>query len=351
MGLLRLILAVIVVFHHMTGFPFIGHFAVFFFFVLSGYLMTSVMHNSYGYTLVGWKKFWINRALRLYPAYLAIVAITLVVIAALGENFTSHFRMPIFVPQNFLDWAQNLSMVYLDAFPSRALPRLSPATWALTTELFFYFVISLGISRSKLTTYFWVAVSIIYTLFALITDLSYKWSYYFILAGSLPFSLGAVFYHHQDQIKKFVAHLRLKGFHLLMISCFLCAISFLIAYKGDIFLNASDSFPEKIALVIVNFASVLGLAGVLWNPWLPLGHAMDKLLGSLSYPVYISHWICGVIAGYLLGVDRPSWSADGIYLFMLGLSISLAVSLIIVWCIDEPIQKLRTFIRGKGTQS
>lgn len=53
MGLLRLGLATMVVLHHLMSFPFIGHHAVLFFFTISGYLMTLVMQNRYGYSAAG----------------------------------------------------------------------------------------------------------------------------------------------------------------------------------------------------------------------------------------------------------------------------------------------------------
>jgi peptidoglycan/LPS O-acetylase OafA/YrhL len=54
-GALRTIWASMVVFGHIFWLSDFGRFAVFGFYILSGYLMTYVMHQSYGYNLAGVK--------------------------------------------------------------------------------------------------------------------------------------------------------------------------------------------------------------------------------------------------------------------------------------------------------
>lgn len=75
-GILRTILAINVVLLHVFSVPTLGNYSVSFFFVLSGFLMTYIMHETYGFDLKGVKYFWLNRILRLYPIYLIIILIT-----------------------------------------------------------------------------------------------------------------------------------------------------------------------------------------------------------------------------------------------------------------------------------
>lgn len=48
-GTYRTLLAIMLIFLHLGGMPVIGSFAVFGFYILSGYLMTLIMQNNYGY--------------------------------------------------------------------------------------------------------------------------------------------------------------------------------------------------------------------------------------------------------------------------------------------------------------
>ncbi len=67
-GTYRTFLALMVVALHLGGLS-MGGYAVFGFYVLSGYLMTLIMQNNYGYSALGFYKYALNRFLRIYPIY------------------------------------------------------------------------------------------------------------------------------------------------------------------------------------------------------------------------------------------------------------------------------------------
>lgn len=72
LGLMRFILALLVVVSHLTGggaSPFFAHwgiFAVFGFYLISGYLMTIILNEKYFFNFT---TFALNRFLRLFPIY------------------------------------------------------------------------------------------------------------------------------------------------------------------------------------------------------------------------------------------------------------------------------------------
>src|SRR5260221_14780352 len=74
----RYILALVVTLTHLqplgVGRP--GQISVFAFYTLSGYLMTRVLNERYGFSTRGTAVFLLNRVLRLWPAYLVIMAVT-----------------------------------------------------------------------------------------------------------------------------------------------------------------------------------------------------------------------------------------------------------------------------------
>lgn len=83
-GLYRTFLALWVVAAHLLVVQ-IGSYAVQAFFALSGYLMTYIMTKNYGYSVKGLRAFAMNRFLRLYPVYWALLLITTVAIMFIGS--------------------------------------------------------------------------------------------------------------------------------------------------------------------------------------------------------------------------------------------------------------------------
>jgi peptidoglycan/LPS O-acetylase OafA/YrhL len=81
LGSFRLLLALLVVMAHLAeGTTFVSHmgvFAVFGFYVISGYLMTLVLHEVYHFDF---SSFWANRFLRLFPTYYLVALASLLVV-------------------------------------------------------------------------------------------------------------------------------------------------------------------------------------------------------------------------------------------------------------------------------
>ncbi len=198
-GFFRLILAAMVMAGHLFWISDFGRYAVFGFFILSGYLMTLIMQESYSYRAQGLGRFALNRFLRLYPAYWTACLISVVLIIALGEANTSVISSSLALPRTSEIVAVNLTMVSFSLFPHEVGPRLSPATWALTVELFYYCLIGLGISRNRNRTMVWLFLSVVYVALTYFMGLFWHARYFALPAGSLPFSIGALLYFlHRD---------------------------------------------------------------------------------------------------------------------------------------------------------
>ncbi len=161
--------------------------------------MTYIMQNSYGYSFSGLKSYLGNRMLRLYPSYWVILAISILIVLFWGEEQSKLYRSFIYIPNGTLEWLQNITLFYVDLFPSYVTPRLSPPTWALTVELLFYVLVGLGLSKSKWTSVVWFLFSSAFMIYTHIAELGYHYKYSFIFAGTLPFSIGAVVYHYRER--------------------------------------------------------------------------------------------------------------------------------------------------------
>jgi peptidoglycan/LPS O-acetylase OafA/YrhL len=89
LGFYRFVLAAAVIVEHLAeGTRYVSHtgmFAVFGFYVLSGYLITRVLNDVYDFAFV---PFWSNRFLRLYPPYFMLLGVGLVLVLGTKEAAT-----------------------------------------------------------------------------------------------------------------------------------------------------------------------------------------------------------------------------------------------------------------------
>lgn len=325
--------------------PVIGHYAVHGFFILSGYLMTFVMTKSYGYTIFGGVAFFKNRILRLYPSYWILFLFSIVIITVFGEEASASYRKFIYFPDTYSSLIQNLTMVYLDFFPGRVTPRVSPPTWALSVELFFYFLIAIGISKNKRITIFWVSISVFYMIGTHLLNLGYSSRYSILFAGSFPFSLGALLFHYKVRVSQLIRNASLIGTLRVSLFCFIlnCCLAIVIEYNR---FSSSLFYFSFYLNYLLNFIIIAVLASLSRNQRI---NKLDTIVGNYSYPIYIFHWQAGFLASMILW-SKPvvGISLQGIGSFILGLIICVFAGYFVIRFIDAPIEKLRTKIKERN---
>ena len=340
-GIWRTLLAIEVVAHHLLNLPVIGFYAVFSFFVLSGFLMTAIMHETYGYSLAGLGRYLSNRALRLFPNYWFAVAVSLVLIAVLGAGWVTRYNAAMAMPETPFDWLQNLSMIFANWLPKNELPRLVPLAWALTVEIFYYVMIGLGASRTRLTTILWLLSSLIYVVvIRQVYPGGGGYLYDAIPAGSLPFSVGALAWHYRQTVVGILGHLRLADARLLISGRWLL-------YLGIITLEAQTGW--KWLLIFGNWLNVLVSAAIICTLFTTRSagpmHRIDKAVGDFSYPIYLLHLQMGLLATVMLSNDRE---ATGPGVFALGLGLTVVLSALCAWVIDPAVEQQRRRIKCKA---
>lgn len=337
MGIYRFLLALNVVIFHLLGVPAIGPYAVFSFFVLSGFLMTLVMKESYGYSISGFSKYALNRFLRLFPIYWLLLFITLLSIIIIGDDNSRSFHQAMFLPKTISEWFGNLSLIFWSEKPIEVIPRIAPATWALTIELFFYLIIGLGISSTKASTILWFGLSLCYTIYFNLT-VHIGLGYGTVWLASLPFSLGALAYHFREEIIKTIRSLRVN-------------VLLFIVYVSNLLLASFSSvlFSEDISWKVGFLASVLNLAAsailtvYLFHIDKTVNRSWNTLLGNLSYPVYVFHWGGALIVA---AIFDDLVKENRVLIFGLGLFITLIISYLAEYYLSKNIEKLRTRIKS-----
>ncbi|MFC4739538.1 acyltransferase family protein [Flavobacterium ponti] len=273
-GILRTLLAINVILLHIFGIPALGNYSVHFFFVLSGFLMTYIMHENYHFTFGGFSNFWINRVLRLYPIYWVLLFLMILIILVYPE---ANRGSSINLPTTFKEWFFNFSLIYPDRIPTRIEPKLLPSSWALTNEIIFYLLISIGISKTKNRTFFWLFTSVLYYIFTYYYFNLDNYRYAAIPAASLPFAIGSLLYWLKE----------LKFFKVK----FITVILFYILFLANAYLFSGINNYTKQVSIYVNF--ILAAFIILF-----LFHAkfknkfikkIDNYVGRYSYAFYLSH--------------------------------------------------------------
>jgi peptidoglycan/LPS O-acetylase OafA/YrhL len=126
----------------------VGWAGVTLFFLLSGFLITGILWDSYGDDH-WWRNFYARRALRIFPLYYGSLALLLLV-AAFDRSFGSQFRL-IWIPGLFL---QNLPQLAYSK--TQFHPLIIEHYWSLAVEEQFYllwpFLLSLMRSRKQAAT-------------------------------------------------------------------------------------------------------------------------------------------------------------------------------------------------------
>jgi len=324
-GLYRTVLAIFVVLGHLGSAPYIGAYSVFGFYILSGYLMTRIMKKSYGYHITGVTKYFTNRFLRIFPLYWFSIALSFVLILFLSEKTSLIISEAIFLPQSINDVLRNLFIV----FSIDSEPRLTPPSWALTVELFYYIIIAFGFSKNKNITLIWFFFSALYTIYLLLGQASFSYRYFTIPAASLPFSLGSLifFITEKKRTRNIYLNSKLIFIPLLLISNYL-------------FTNISSSFGFYINLFLFAYL-VYHLSLLSIKPLLKY----DIFIGNLSYPLYLLHYQCGIIISVIFSVSGINLYKGDFVFFATSLILCLVISYITASSIENKIELLRNKIR------
>lgn len=332
LGAYRFFLAWMVVAQHSGGAQGAGGFAVFAFFVLSGYLMTHIMHGTYGYTAGGLAKFSANRLLRIYPLYWLASALAFVVALASSAETMARIGGGMGIPTS----AEHLLANALILVSQETCPLLIPPAWTLAVELLFYLLIGLGISRTATGTVLWFGLGVVYAAAAHVMKLGGDFTYFSPLAASLPFSVGALVFHFQGGFDKLPSVLRSPfgclGLVLMQLLLWWVSQALGEVVRYEIFLYAS------IALNALTLAALLRL-----KPGAVLNAKRDAGLGKLSYPIYLTHTAITVLVADLLSFEHAS-----VLLLLLVAPCTVGMSLLLAGWVEAPIDRIRHRFRTRA---
>jgi peptidoglycan/LPS O-acetylase OafA/YrhL len=275
---MRFCLAWFVVAFHLTGIE-LGKLAVYGFYLISGFLMTLILNETY---LFQFKAFFINRVLRLFPIYYLVSILTIFVFSIFSNYVSYHLAWSSQIGAKEI--VANFLIAPIELLPkhenmSSAIFRIVPTSWSVAVELVCYFLLWLIVARNKWSACITLVAAIAYQI--IVADLHWGYRYFPVFAAMLPFSIGAAGYFIYKSFPKKYAH------ETLIISLTL----WLIAITSDL---AVAWYLNLIALLLFMIASThLDVS-------YPNIKRIGKYLGELSYPIFLCHWVVGFVMSELL---------------------------------------------------
>jgi len=338
-GTLRFILALMVMVSHLF-FPVQGTYAVFSFYILSGYLMTFIMHENYGYHNYGKAKFAVNRILRLFPMYWIAAIFTIVLVDMVGSDIAIKYHGAMFIPHDIKSIFENMFMIFPKAY---SVPRLVPPTWALTVEMFYYLLICAGASKTFYTNILWFLISVSYVLITFFLDCPPGYRYFPIPAGALPFSIGGLIYYVSPS-EKWIYYFKILKLstNKLLVAMIINMLLWQLMYHV---LNNRPILELGFYLNIIICATLIYSIVVGGNMSF-ISKRADAFIGDLSYPVYLMHWQVGLLVSFILfGSPLHGFSTNGLISLIVSIPVVILLSIVLIYLVDHPIQAIRQRIK------
>lgn len=324
---LRAYAVVLVVLFHFQVFGFAGGFiGVDVFFVISGFLMTSIVVKGIENKKFSLLQFYLSRAIRILPALIAVCLIMLVLgwFLLLPNDYRSlskHIASSI----NFLS---NITY-YLESgyFDTSSHNKALLHTWSLSVEWQFYLLFPIGVllisrinsSRKFLIVSFSLATIISLLLSFFITIRSPSAGFFLLptrawemLAGGLVFFATT----HTISFKKLSNTLEVLGFILIGLSVYL--------------FSSNTIWPSYNALLPILGAVLILLANnqnsLFTRP------RIFQFLGNTSYSIYLWHWPIVFLLYYYQ-------KSDDLSLVVIGLLLSVFLGYLSYKFIENPFRK------------
>ena len=333
LGLLRFFLALSVIIAHLAeGVQFFAHwglFAVFGFYLISGYLITTILNETYHFRF---SAFVVNRFLRLFPIYYVVGVATIPVII-LSDN-ASGFHPAWATQTSWIDILGNALIIPFEFYDSSF--RLVPPAWSIAVELVNYLILWLIVARSRSLAVLVFLVACAYHIASLWSGADWGKRYYPFYAALLPFSLGAMVYFFRNSINTGSPRIQVLlanfSFATWLINLALC--DFLGGIGGRLF--SLLFYVNLAALSIFLYMMVNSPKSVPKLKW-------DKQIGDLAYPIFLTHWVISYMVGqYFLDGQRR-----GMILLAASIVPIIVVSYALAKMADKMIEPLRNQVRSE----
>lgn len=340
MGAIRFILALSVAIWHLPDPPFRllnASVAVLGFFIISGFYMAMVLTEKYR----DFRRFYVARFWRLYPAYAAMSTVMVLWFAITHSPTVFTSRLPVSTSEqaalaliNVVVVGQDVLEFWRNAFGAGGFLdgrwMLVGQAWSLSSEFFFYCLAPFVVRSPRRILALLIASLAVRALAIGWFGLpSWIWGYYFFPGALCMFLLGSLAYHLHASIKlrrgRLLAGVAASGWTAWLIGA-VAIDGIMLPYgpgtsvDGPVFWLAYVAFAASVPVIFA------------WSK----DNRIDRAIGDLSYPLYLVHGLVLGIVFNIFGVPRGQlrWAVVG-----LGASLIAAVAMRLL--VEVPIEAYR----------
>jgi peptidoglycan/LPS O-acetylase OafA/YrhL len=326
-GIYRWFLASMVVLNHLgpKEYGYSGWYAVFSFFLLSGYIMSYILRTHYLRIDRGVTRFFLNRALRVYPAYW-LVLIIMIPAAIYFPHLVKDIRMPV----TTAEWLENTFAIGLTSLLSApCLHTINPPAWALGNEMLWWLFIP-GIVFNRGYLFIFLPLVVVFVMLVEFDTRYYggrflESFYYSPLSAMLPFAIGVVLYFRKEWKWRDLPKSAVIVVGWLMLRLY----------------TAKPQDPYMYQGLFINGLAIYYLSGIEAKTLPPWFQRMDRLFGEISYPVFLLHFCAYLLVkGFFSDVEDASWP-----LFIIGFAITNVLAVAFYYTFEVRIEQLRNRVR------
>ncbi len=299
-----------------------GVIAVIIFYMLAGGVVANLWQNILQDGKGKLFRFYKDRVLRIFPLYIYMALLTLMFIVVTG--YGNPHVSPTAIINNILIIPLNYYMVLDNTILTDPKWWLIPQAWSLGAELQAYLLLPIVLIYKRLRLITFIASFTVYML-ANIGVINTDYFGYRLLPGIFfIFILGGMIKESQTNKKKTVGHLLFLLVIIAIYAWFKFNNALIHVYAQETLIGLIVGIP---LLVLVGQVTVK----------LP----MNRLAGSLSYGVFLSHFLVIWIMEYNVVVQKTTISY---YIAILIGAIAIAISGVVL--IESKIGAIR--VRGRG---
>ena len=339
LGIFRFILAYLVLLSHFpeNGFKLnLGISSVVIFYFISGSLMLKSYLRFKKFSTTPVRSFYLDRVIKIFPQYLAILLLTAVCFTYFGRSTQNTFHGVSFEASRVFFDALLLPVNLAVGSVGNFLPILGdrpivPPAWSLSLEFHFYLLLPLLVG---LRTRFTVAIALISSVLLMLSFFSVNpylntlnFGYRYILPMLVVFIFGML-YSSKNEFDKKIVFIIWGGFCIVLLGVLPGFSAFYNFAVQEIMIGAVLALP--LFHYVINFK--------IESKWF---NRIDRFLGELSYPVFLSHFLAMYLAQHLFGVSLFA----KIYFLVATVAITLFISIILA-LIQRRIDSSRIDIRG-----